>query len=404
MGFVRQVFACAGSVFTLAVVVVTPVLVVTRGPLNFLGALTKAASSPGANPALAAFADPAGAMVVAFAKAVVSVVLIAWMTKIFIEEIRQRHRRAVDDPSSSYSIVNGMVAETVYMLAVTVGFLCLFVPGVVVLVRGAVCVPVAVAERCGPMESFKRSWQLTHGRHWAIQGMILLVLLFVAVAVVIVLAVMSVVPGGTSIIGLSVALTTGNVVGWSTVVATTAALYVQLSDEKEQSELLEPSIGLRGARTTSSKRQRVRLRHLAYVGAALGLLASASYGYVAFDQARSIDGGDEEASLETAAVSRSSLFKDFGHYDRVDRVDGELKRQWAEEIDDGTWSRDPGYTTSGRHHNRGLSAVDQRCEDRKNMCSDLWRACAESRTRCSSRLLRCRHEVMTTTCKARALR
>lgn len=406
MGFVKQVFTRAGSVFALAVVVVTPVLVITRGPLNFLGALTKAASSPGANPALAPFADPAGALVVALAKAIVSVVFVAWMTKIFVREMRQCLPHAEDDPSSSYSIVNGVVAEMAYIVAVTVGFLCLFVPGVVVLVRGAVWVPVAVADSRGPIESFKRSWELTRGRHWPIQGLILLVLLFVAVAVAIVLAVMSIVPGGTSIIGLSVALTIGNVVGWSTIVATTAALYIQLSDEKEHDRLPEPSIGLRGARTPSSKRARVRLRHLVYVGAALGLLASAAYGYVAFDRSRAMPSGDEEGPVQATAPAASSpsLFKDFGQYNRLHRVDGELKRQWAEEIDDGEWSRDPGYTIGGHQQNRGLTAVVQRCEDRKNMCSDMSRACAESGTRCYRKFLRCRDEVMTTTCKAKRLR
>ena len=135
------------------------------------------------------------------------------------------------------------------------------------------------------------------------------------------------------------------------------------------------------------------------------LLASASFGYKAIDRARSIGGDDDDAPFgATAAAAPSrSLFKDLGHYDRLDEVDGELKRQWVEEIDERAWSRPPAYTTSRRYQSQGLTAADQRCQGRNQMCRNLLAACAEARARCYSRFLRCRHEVMTTTCNAVAI-
>jgi glycerophosphoryl diester phosphodiesterase family protein len=59
-------------------------------------------------------------------------------------------------------------------LGLTVGFLLLFIPGVMLLVRWSVAVPACVLDRTGPVASLKRSAILTKGHRWKIFGMFLL--------------------------------------------------------------------------------------------------------------------------------------------------------------------------------------------------------------------------------------
>jgi uncharacterized membrane protein len=59
-------------------------------------------------------------------------------------------------------------------LGLSVGFLLLFIPGVMLLVRWSVAVPACVLDRTGPVASLKRSATLTKGHRWKIFGMFLL--------------------------------------------------------------------------------------------------------------------------------------------------------------------------------------------------------------------------------------
>jgi hypothetical protein len=71
-------------------------------------------------------------------------------------------------------------------LAVTLGFLLLVVPGVVVGVLLAVAVPALVAEGGRGWDALARSWKLVGGRWWRTFGTILLTWLVVAVTVALV--------------------------------------------------------------------------------------------------------------------------------------------------------------------------------------------------------------------------
>lgn len=55
-------------------------------------------------------------------------------------------------------------------LAVLVGFLCLIVPGLVLIAGLAVTGPALVIERLSPTEAFRRSWELTRGARLPIFG------------------------------------------------------------------------------------------------------------------------------------------------------------------------------------------------------------------------------------------
>jgi hypothetical protein len=59
-------------------------------------------------------------------------------------------------------------------LALMLGFLLLFVPGVILLVMWSVAVPAKVVEKIGVTESFSRSSDLTRGRRWPVFGLLLI--------------------------------------------------------------------------------------------------------------------------------------------------------------------------------------------------------------------------------------
>jgi hypothetical protein len=55
-------------------------------------------------------------------------------------------------------------------LLTVIGILLLLIPGLVLLLRWSVSLPVLLAEDCGVYDSLERSWQLTRGRWWIIIG------------------------------------------------------------------------------------------------------------------------------------------------------------------------------------------------------------------------------------------
>jgi hypothetical protein len=66
-------------------------------------------------------------------------------------------------------------------IGVTIGFILLVVPGLILLTFWSVGAPAIVVESIGPIDAFKRSWQLVRGDAWAVFGTLLVVLLTVIV-------------------------------------------------------------------------------------------------------------------------------------------------------------------------------------------------------------------------------
>jgi uncharacterized membrane protein len=64
-----------------------------------------------------------------------------------------------------------MVLSTLGLL---LGFMILIVPGIILMVLWFVAVPACIAERTGPVQSLKRSRQLTDGYRWRIFALLLL--------------------------------------------------------------------------------------------------------------------------------------------------------------------------------------------------------------------------------------
>jgi hypothetical protein len=81
-------------------------------------------------------------------------------------------------------------------IATALGFCVLIVPGLILLVRYWLAVPVTVIERPGIMASMGRSQDLTEGNRWAIFGLALLMALVVGVPTVALGGILAAVQGG----------------------------------------------------------------------------------------------------------------------------------------------------------------------------------------------------------------
>jgi hypothetical protein len=66
-----------------------------------------------------------------------------------------------------------------FAIGVTVGFLLLIVPGLILITFWSVGAPAIVVEGIGPIDAFKRSWQLVRGNAWPVFGTLLVVFLIV---------------------------------------------------------------------------------------------------------------------------------------------------------------------------------------------------------------------------------
>ena len=72
----------------------------------------------------------------------------------------------------------------------TIGLMLLVIPGIILMVRWSVSIPVCVVERLGPVASLKRSAELTKGHRWKIFGMFFLIWLISMVIGIVIGAVM----------------------------------------------------------------------------------------------------------------------------------------------------------------------------------------------------------------------
>jgi uncharacterized membrane protein len=71
-------------------------------------------------------------------------------------------------------------------IGLTIGFILLFVPGLILAIMWFVATPACVVERLGPLSSMGRSSALTKGHRWKIFGMVLLVVIGAGIVSVII--------------------------------------------------------------------------------------------------------------------------------------------------------------------------------------------------------------------------
>src|ERR687897_320399 len=66
-------------------------------------------------------------------------------------------------------------------IVVSIGFILLIIPGLILITIWSVGAPAIVAEGAGPIEAFGRSWRLVRGDAWPVFGTLLVALVIVIV-------------------------------------------------------------------------------------------------------------------------------------------------------------------------------------------------------------------------------
>ena len=66
-----------------------------------------------------------------------------------------------------------------FAIGVTIGFILLIVPGLILITFWSVGAPAIVVEGVGPIDAFRRSWQLVRGNAWPVFGTLVVVFLIV---------------------------------------------------------------------------------------------------------------------------------------------------------------------------------------------------------------------------------
>lgn len=111
---------------------------------------------------------------------VLSSILQASLTRAAIEDLNGGRPTFGDCLSTALSVVVPvMLIALIMSIGIGFGFVLLIVPGIILLLRWAVAIPVQVHERLGVMASLSRSASLTKGNRWALLG--LLVILIVVI-------------------------------------------------------------------------------------------------------------------------------------------------------------------------------------------------------------------------------
>lgn len=145
-----------------------------------------------------------------------------------VQDVRDGRRdNSIEDLFSAVTpvllalIVFGILAG----IGITIGFIFVIVPGLVLLTFWAVGAPAIVVEDIGPIEAFGRSWKLVRGNAWSVFGVILVTFLIVIV-ISVVLTVVGAVLGD---IGLLIASILSGGVTAPIYALVAAILYFELS-------------------------------------------------------------------------------------------------------------------------------------------------------------------------------
>ncbi len=162
------------------------------------------------------------------------------LVRVVLAEDEGRRATFVASLMSTLPLVLPLVAVGILTgLGVMLGMMVLIIPGIILILRWSVVVPVVIAERTGVSEAFGRSRELTEGARWKILGLFLVVaaiMFMVAVVGVVIAMSMGANPDGaddgfnpvTSIVTL-IMNTTVSAIG----AMLAASLYIELRNWKD---------------------------------------------------------------------------------------------------------------------------------------------------------------------------
>jgi hypothetical protein len=102
-----------------------------------------------------------------------------------VQDVRDGRRdQTVGDlfSSAAPAILPLIVFSILFAIGVTIGFILLIIPGLILITFWSVGAPAIVAEGAGPIEAFGRSWRLVRGDAWSV-FLALLVVLVIVIAI-----------------------------------------------------------------------------------------------------------------------------------------------------------------------------------------------------------------------------
>jgi hypothetical protein len=102
-----------------------------------------------------------------------------------VQDVRDGKRdQTVGDlfSSAAPAILPLIVFSILFAIGVTIGFILLIIPGLILITFWSVGAPAIVAEGAGPIEAFGRSWRLVRGDAWSV-FLALLVVLVIVIAI-----------------------------------------------------------------------------------------------------------------------------------------------------------------------------------------------------------------------------
>ena len=167
---------------------------------------------------------------------VLALVLQSSLIRATIEDLSGKRPAMGDCISTAISVLLPAIGLALLVgLGVMVGFILLIVPGIILLLRWAVAVPVLVQERQGVLASMARSAELTSGNRWALLGLFVIIVIILFIAQLVIGFVVALFGG---IIALVLGLVVQSIL--STVFSTaTAVSYVALREAKEGTSVQE---------------------------------------------------------------------------------------------------------------------------------------------------------------------
>ena len=163
---------------------------------------------------------------------VLSVVAMAAALRTFVTEETGTIAGEYLTRNLGWMLLNLIVGYVVFVIALWVGFLLLFVPGLFLLVSLYFWFVLVVVEDQNFVEAFQNSWALVKGSRWKLLGLGIIVMVVAWVLIGVPFLLVSVL---SPWIFLAVYAVTGAIYGVFAV-ATTARAYVQLSAEASVEE------------------------------------------------------------------------------------------------------------------------------------------------------------------------
>ncbi|EFG8200419.1 hypothetical protein BMB17_005682, partial [Escherichia coli] len=107
-------------------------------------------------------------------------ILQAGLTRAAIEDLNGEKPTFGDCLSTALAVLLPALGIAILTtLGISIGFMLLIVPGVILLLRWAVSIPVLVNERLGVLGSMSRSAELTKGNRWQLLGLYVILLIII---------------------------------------------------------------------------------------------------------------------------------------------------------------------------------------------------------------------------------